>query len=199
MTNKDWVEKLLKVALTMRFMVWELSYWLDVMNGDVLYPTSLGVKLLDGHVLETHSMVDMGRRLWSLIFSIQVMAALILSVPKQKSRDATQKTLRTSAFPSTYAKRRSKSSSRETIARVVTGSFAKKILKLYCTSERSLLQSVRGLISSHLGNFSYIGTICPDSMLEVAAALHRQVAGRLPCSILLQVYTPFYKSTLLLV
>ncbi|RZC43907.1 hypothetical protein C5167_036850 [Papaver somniferum] len=67
----------------------------DVMNGDLMYPTSLGVKLLAGNVLETHSMV----------------------------------------------------------------------------------------------------TICPDSMLEVAADLRRQVAGRLPCSLLLQVYTPFCEST----
>ncbi|KAI3837968.1 hypothetical protein MKX03_037035, partial [Papaver bracteatum] len=43
---------------------------------NVMYPTSLGVKLLAGHVLETHSMVVMGRRLWRLIFCIQLMVPI---------------------------------------------------------------------------------------------------------------------------
>ncbi|KAI3910870.1 hypothetical protein MKW98_022557 [Papaver atlanticum] len=96
MMNRAWdgLGESLEGSLTIRFMVREFfhlarvklseifikSVSKDVMNGNVMYPTSLGVKLLAGNVLETHSMVDMGRRLWSLIFCIQVMVPV--DVPK---------------------------------------------------------------------------------------------------------------------
>ncbi|KAI3942933.1 hypothetical protein MKW98_005445 [Papaver atlanticum] len=78
LANNSWLGKLLApVKLSEKFIK---SVSKDVMNGDVMYPTSLGVKLLAGNVLETHYMVDMGRRLWSLIFCIQVMVPV--DVPK---------------------------------------------------------------------------------------------------------------------
>ncbi|RZC81893.1 hypothetical protein C5167_044480 [Papaver somniferum] len=116
---------------------------------------SLGVKLLAGNVLETHSMVveldflyssDGTRRWWDNVYRITVVAAtwdqtaFILSVPKRN----------------------------RLAGKVQFGV--------------SLMQALAV-------------TICPDSMLEVAADLRRQVAGRLPCSLLLQVYTPFCEST----
>lgn len=68
------------------------SLFLQVVELDFLYPSE-GI----------HKRWDNGYRITSTAATLD-QAALILSVPKRKTGDETQETLRTSAFPSTHVK-----------------------------------------------------------------------------------------------
>lgn len=69
-----------------------LIYWCKVVELDFLYPSE-GI----------HRRWESGYRITSMAATTD-QAAFILSIPKRKTIDETQETLRTSAFPSTHVK-----------------------------------------------------------------------------------------------
>ena len=69
-----------------------LIYWCKVVELDFLYPSE-GI----------HRRWESGYRITSMAATAD-QAAFILSIPKRKTMDETQETLRTSAFPSTHVK-----------------------------------------------------------------------------------------------